>query len=102
MSGGDTPGGLPLISRFSRSPGWQPVGRPVNLPAMGGTLILVNRPGPIIGLVRSLRYLSLSSLLYQAPPSNLMSGSNYTPFTMRFTSETQSSQRKPWYCILEI
>jgi hypothetical protein len=48
MAGGGTPGGLPLICRFSRTPGRQPVGgktlrftRPVSLPLRAGTLILV-------------------------------------------------------------
>ena len=50
MSGGGAPGRLPLISRFSRPPGWQPVGGaslsagagPVNPPLREGTFILVN------------------------------------------------------------
>jgi hypothetical protein len=61
MAGGGTPGGLPLICRFSRTPGRQPVSgkmlgftRPVSLPLRAGTLILV-----ILAAVkaRTMRYL---------------------------------------------
>ena len=53
ISGGDAPGRLPLISRFSRSPGCQPGDDaplkagvvPVNLPLRAGTFILVNWGG---------------------------------------------------------
>jgi hypothetical protein len=47
ISGGGSPGGLPLILRFSRNTGWQPVWQwnicpfPVNPIRRWGTLILV-------------------------------------------------------------
>jgi len=48
MAGGGAPGGLPLICRFSRTPGWQPVAGkmggftcPVSPFLQTGTLILV-------------------------------------------------------------
>jgi hypothetical protein len=44
VAGGGTPGGLPLIFRFSRSQGWQPGLAPVNPISQWGTLILVTLP----------------------------------------------------------
>jgi len=54
------PGGLPLILRFSRRPGWQPVGDPVNLLSRGETLILVNlrNPGQFTRIAKSMRWSS--------------------------------------------
>jgi|GEM_PF-1359132 len=47
MAGDGAPGGLPLISRFSRPAGGQPAGNPVSLPVTAGTLILVNQGEPL-------------------------------------------------------
>jgi hypothetical protein len=54
MAGGGSPGGLPLILRFSRAPGRQPARwrkifrRTVNLPLKAGTLVLVNFFRPLV------------------------------------------------------
>jgi hypothetical protein len=89
ISGDGTPGRLPLISRFSRPSGWQPVGdaasnasvEPVNLALRTGTFILVNWDRSMFPV----HALSLpNSVLACSPPGGLVNRDSILyPISMR-------------------